>query len=135
MLMAEVADEATYVRHHQRKIAFLFSAMRHFAADLGAEGVNVDYVALDAAGSSGSFTGEVQRALARHKLDGVVVTEAGEWRVQQMLEGWQDTLGVPVDIRPDDRFLCPHDDFDAMAGDGRTLLMESFYRRMRRHTG
>lgn len=135
VLMAELADEATYVRHHQRKIAFLFSAMRHFAADLVANGVNVDYVALDAAGNSGSFTGEVQRALARHKLDGLVVTEAGEWRVQQMLEGWQDTLGVPVDIRPDDRFLCPHDDFDAVAGDGRTLLMESFYRRMRRHTG
>ena len=27
VLMAEVDAEATYVRHHQKKIAFLFSAM------------------------------------------------------------------------------------------------------------
>ncbi|MBC7522581.1 MAG: cryptochrome/photolyase family protein, partial [Sandarakinorhabdus sp.] len=31
VLMMEVAAEATSVRHHQKKIAFLFSAMRHFA--------------------------------------------------------------------------------------------------------
>ena len=31
VLMAEVDAEVTYVKHHKRKIAFLFSAMRHFA--------------------------------------------------------------------------------------------------------
>ncbi|WP_368861284.1 cryptochrome/photolyase family protein, partial [Frankia sp. AgB32] len=31
VLLVEVRDEATYVRHHKQKIAFLFSAMRHFA--------------------------------------------------------------------------------------------------------
>ncbi|MEL7285831.1 MAG: cryptochrome/photolyase family protein, partial [Pseudomonadota bacterium] len=29
VLMTEVVEEATYVRHHKKKIAFLFSAMRH----------------------------------------------------------------------------------------------------------
>ena len=29
--MAEVMEEATYVRHNRHKIALLFSAMRHFA--------------------------------------------------------------------------------------------------------
>ena len=27
ILLAEVAEEATYVRHHKKKIAFLFAAM------------------------------------------------------------------------------------------------------------
>ena len=31
VLMMEVADETTYVRHHKKKIAYLFSAMRHHA--------------------------------------------------------------------------------------------------------
>jgi deoxyribodipyrimidine photolyase-related protein len=31
VFMAEVMGEATSVRHHKKKIAFLFSAMRHFA--------------------------------------------------------------------------------------------------------
>ncbi|MFY0614638.1 MAG: cryptochrome/photolyase family protein, partial [Hyphomicrobiaceae bacterium] len=30
VLMMEVHKEATYVAHHPKKIAFLFSAMRHF---------------------------------------------------------------------------------------------------------
>ena len=34
ILMAEVREEATYVKHHKKKIAFLFSAMRHFAQEL-----------------------------------------------------------------------------------------------------
>ena len=31
ILMMEVWDEATYVKHHKQKIALIFSAMRHFA--------------------------------------------------------------------------------------------------------
>ena len=31
ILMSEVHQEATYVKHHKKKIAFIFSAMRHFA--------------------------------------------------------------------------------------------------------
>ena len=31
MILAEVREEASYVRHNRHKIAFLFSAMRHFA--------------------------------------------------------------------------------------------------------
>ena len=34
ILMMEVWDEATYVRHHKQKIALIFSAMRHFAEEL-----------------------------------------------------------------------------------------------------
>ena len=34
VLMAEVMDEASYVRHHRKKLAFVFSAMRHFAGEL-----------------------------------------------------------------------------------------------------
>ena len=35
VVMAEVAEEATYVRHHPKKIAFIFAAMRKFAQSLG----------------------------------------------------------------------------------------------------
>ncbi|MEF8834197.1 MAG: cryptochrome/photolyase family protein, partial [Halofilum sp. (in: g-proteobacteria)] len=38
VLLAEVAAEATYARHHQQKIALVFAAMRHFAEELRAAG-------------------------------------------------------------------------------------------------
>jgi deoxyribodipyrimidine photolyase-related protein len=36
VFMAEVQEQATYAAHHKKKIAFVFSAMRHFARELKA---------------------------------------------------------------------------------------------------
>jgi deoxyribodipyrimidine photolyase-related protein len=135
VLMMEVADEATYVRHHPKKIAFLFAAMRHHAATLTRAGWTVDYVPLDDPDNAGSFTGEIARAIERHDPTRIVVTEAGEWRVQAMLEAWETIFGVPVTIRPDTRFVCTHDRFALWAEGRRELRMEFFYREMRRETG
>ena len=135
VLMMEVADETTYVRHHKKKIAFLFSAMRHHADGLRAAGWTVDYVTLDDPDNAGSFTGEIARAVARHAPDRIVVTEAGEWRVAAMLDSWETLFGLPVEIRGDDRFVASHADFEDWAKDRKSLRMEYFYRVMRRRTG
>ena len=39
--MAELRSEAKRVRHHKKKLAFIFSAMRHFAHELIAMGHTV----------------------------------------------------------------------------------------------
>ena len=135
VLMVEVMEEATYVRHHKKKIAFVLSAMRHFAERLHQDGWQVDYVRLNDADNSGSFAGEVRRAIARHEISRVVVTEPGEWRVLKMIMSWQADLGLPVEILPDGRFIASHDDFAAWAEGRKQLRMEYFYRGMRRKTG
>ena len=135
VLMAEVAGEARYVPHHRQKLAFVFAAMRHFAVELEVRGVVVRYVRLDAAGNSGSLDGEMRRAVAAFKPERIVLTEPGEWRVWQMMQDWRKTLGVPVEIRRDGRFLCSRDAFAAWTEGRRTLRMEFFYREMRRRTG
>ena len=66
VLMVEVDEEATYVRHHKQKLVLVLSAMRHFAMELEKKGIQLDYVRLDDEENSGSFTGEVKRALERH---------------------------------------------------------------------
>jgi deoxyribodipyrimidine photolyase-related protein len=135
ILMVEVQEEATYVRHHQKKIAFIFSAMRHFAQDLAAKGWTVDYVKLDAPDNSGSFTGEIARAIKRHGPNALIVTEASEYRVAKMMTSWAKRFGLPVEIFPDDRFLASHDLFETWAQDRKQLRMEYFYRDMRKITG
>jgi deoxyribodipyrimidine photolyase-related protein len=134
-LRAGLIEEATYVRHHKKKIAFIFSAMRHFAEELRAAGWTVDYVPLDAPGNIGSFTGEVARAVAACKPERIIVTEAGEWRVAQMIAGWEAAFGVSVEVLPDTRFICPLPVFREWAQGRKSLRMEYFYREMRRRTG
>ncbi len=135
ILMMEVWDEATYVRHHKQKIALVLSAMRHFAAELRAAGWRVDYVTLDDPDNAGSFTGEVARAIERHDPRAVRVVEAGEWRVQAAIDEWPDRFDCPVAILPDDRFIASKREFAEWAEGRRELRMEFFYRDMRRKTG
>jgi deoxyribodipyrimidine photolyase-related protein len=135
VLMAEVGEEATYVRHHTKKIAFLFSAMRHFAAELRAAGRRVDYVRLDDPENTGSIAGEAARAASRHGAGRIVVTEPGEWRLAEDIRGWEDRLGLPVEVLEDDRFVATHAEFRDWAQGRKQLRMEYFYREMRRKTG
>lgn len=132
VMLCEVMEEATYVPHHPKKIAFLFSAMRHFAAALQERGVHVRYIKLDDADNAGSFTLEIQRAVQALNPSRLIVTEPGEYRVLEMMKKWPKTLGVAVEIRPDNRFLSTHDDFAAWAKDKKQLRMEFFYREMRK---
>ena len=135
ILMVEVDDETSYVRHHKQKLVLVLSAMRHFAQHLIRQGYKVDYVRLDDTGNSGSFSGEVSRAVARHQPAKLVVTEPGEWRVRAMMESWQQQLGIPVEIRNDDRFICSLEEFRQWANGRKSLRMEYFYRIMRKKTG
>ncbi len=133
--MMEVAAEARTVNHHKKKLALLFSAMRHFIDDLTKDGWQTDYVSLDAPDNSGDFNGEIRRAVARHNPSRLVFVEPGEWRVLEMIKALAADLDIPVDILPDDRFLCSRDAFARWADGRRELRMEYFYRDMRRQTG
>lgn len=135
VLMMEVRDEATYVRHHQKKIALVFAAMRHFAARLRAAGWTVDYVTFDDPANTHGFTGEVRRAVERHAPASIRVVEGAEYRVRRMQDEWADRTGLAVAILPDDRFLCSLPDFYTWAQGRREHRMEYFYRDMRRRTG
>lgn len=132
VMLCEVWEEATYVKHHKKKIAFLFSAMRHFAAELAADGYRVHYTKLDDPDNAGSFESEALRVAKLYGAGSVVVTFPGEHRVLQSLKTWQDKFGIPVEIRPDNRFLCTPEEFTAWAEGRKNLRMEFFYRDMRR---
>lgn len=135
VLIAEVMAEATYVKHHKQKLALIFGGMRNFAEQLRRRGVSVRYVGLEDVGNTQSIEGEVRRALADTGCQRIVVTECGEWRLQRVLDSLQDTCGVPTEVREDDRFLCSRAEFAAWSLGRNDLVMEVFYRTMRRKTG
>ncbi len=135
ILMCEVAEEARYAHHHAKKLAFLFAAMRAHARLLERDGFSVDYIRLDDPDNTGTLTGELERALARHPNSEVRITFPGEWRVQQAIEAWAGSGDVDFAWLPDDRFLSGIDDFAAWAKGRKTLRMEHFYRVMRRRHG
>jgi deoxyribodipyrimidine photolyase-related protein len=135
VMLAEVSGEATYVRHHKKKIAFLFAAMRHFAEELRADGFQVRYTAITDEDNAGTLRKEVARALEEGDFDRLVVTKPGEYRLLKDMQQWESAFGVEVELCEDDRFICGIDEFAGWAEDRKSLRMEFFYREMRRKTG
>ncbi|KUM54414.1 cryptochrome/photolyase family protein [Rheinheimera sp. EpRS3] len=136
LLLAEVAAEASYVQHHKHKIILIFSAMRHFAAVLRQQGHTVCYIHYDSQSQIKCIGDAVQHALAQHPhLQSILITQCGEYRLQQEINSWQQHFPVPTEILSDDRFICDLPRFARWAQGKKQLRMEYFYREMRRYTG
>ena len=72
-------------------------------------------------------------AVTRHDASRLIVTTPGEFRVLEDIQNWETDLGIAVEIRQDDRFLCPPEMFESWAAGRKQLRMDFFYREMRRH--
>ncbi|MDG2242787.1 MAG: cryptochrome/photolyase family protein [Rhodospirillaceae bacterium] len=135
VLMAEVTEEMEFVPHHKKKVAFLFSAMRHFGSELAKRGWRLRYVKLDDPGNTNSLCGEVARALKESPAKRVLLTEPAEYRLKAAFLDWAKNNDSEIQILEDDRFICSHQEFRGWAKGRNQLRMEYFYREMRRKTG
>ena len=131
VLLAEVAEEAAYVRHNRHKIALIFSAMRHFAQEVANAGFDVSYIRLQE--GCASLAEALEHTLAQGAFTRIRICEPGEYRLREALD--TATFPVPLDWVSDDRFLASHSDFAEWADGRKQLRMEYFYRRMRERYG
>ena len=135
VLMVEATAEACYAPYHKQKLAFVFSAMRHFAAELRSRGWEVLYRELNDPLNSGDLAQEIESAVRSIAADRVIFTEPGKWQLRETLIEQGNESDIPYDMLEDDRFLCTHAEFAAWAQGRKQLRMEYFYREMRRKTG
>jgi len=133
IVMAEVMEEATYVRHNRHKIALLFSAMRHFAQALRAKGFQVAYYGLDA--SLPNLLAACEQATREWQCQALHICEPGEHRLMAHMADWAEALALPVQQLEDTRFLSSRSDFSSWAEGRKQLRMEYFYREMRKRYG
>ena len=132
IVMCELQEEATYVKHHVKKLVFVFSAMRHFAALLESKGYPVRYIKWMEHPALNTFTEVCADVLKSRSFSKIVVTHPGEYRVLKALQVAEAALGLPIEIRGDDRFLCNIEEFSNWAQGRKQLRMEYFYRDMRK---
>ncbi len=126
--MCEARDESTHVVSAQQRIAVFLNAMRHFAQALREDGVPLDYREMAAV----TLAQALVETLAALRVQRIVLTQPGEWRVLQALRAAAEGAGVPLDVREDRHFLCSDAEFAAHARGRKQLRMEYFYREMRK---
>lgn len=133
--MAEVVEEAEHVWATKSHIAVFLSGMRHFRDALKGDGFRVHYREMDDPANRGSLGAELRRAVETWHPEKMIVVQPGEWRVREQLREAANEVEVSLEIRPDRHFLCSLDAFEEHAAGRKRLLMEHFYREMRRSTG
>ncbi len=127
VVMTEAREEATHVRAHKKRLVLFFSAMRHFAEELRGRGWTVHYHPLDGEAPAGS----IAEGAARHAADQLHVVEPGDFRVADSLR--RRFQGIV--IHEDRHFLSSPDDFRSFVEGRKRVILEDFYRMMRRRTG
>ncbi len=133
-LLAEVWEEATYVRHHRQKVAGIFCAMSHFAGNLRAAGHQVLHLDLDVTRKHPDFTTLLTQLVSEHGFQGVEYQRPDEYRLMIQLRGLELKNAKVVEADTE-HFLVPFGELEQHFQPGRSSRMESFYRRMRRKTG
>jgi deoxyribodipyrimidine photolyase-related protein len=97
--------------------------MAHLAADLRAEGFDVDHR------RAATLRQGLRDHVEEFGVTTVLATEPMSWDARELLS----SLGVEL-VR-DDHFLCHYDEFARWAGDRKRLTMEDFYRWQRVRLG
>ena len=110
----------------------LLSAMRHFAAEREAEGWEVEYHRLQ---DSPDMYSVLSRHCSARKPSEILITQPNNHDERLALNALDRKPDLPLRVIPSGQFLCSQDDFAVLAQGKKRLLMENFYREMRRRTG
>lgn len=134
-VIAEMKQEATYVRHHIQKLCAFFSAMQQFAAALQAAGHEVLHLTLDDTQNAGTFPALMQKLCEEYDAMRVEYQRPDEYRLLQQLRNMalpsrrgSDRVIAEVDT---EHFLLPFQDISQYFSRDKHHKMEFFYRKMR----
>lgn len=134
-VMMEVTQETGYVRHHRQKILAFFASMRNFSTALTQKGFNIRYLTLDDKRNTGSLTKNLQAILAEFPNATLQVQLPDEYRIDHQLRSWAGAENISIDWADSEHFLTQRDSIKKVFADDQSLLMETFYRHIRRRFG
>ena len=120
-------ESSNYVKqrpYHQQKLVLVWSAMRHFACELKADGWQVTYAITE------DFTPPLKQWIAQNKITELRITEPCDRSFQTYIQSLD--LNCQVKLLPDNHFLWSRQAFQEWVQSRKRLLMEDFYREGRK---
>jgi deoxyribodipyrimidine photolyase-related protein len=130
LLFIESRETFGKLPYHRHRLMLILSAMRHFAEERRAEGWEIDYHALADAPDMGSV---LKLHCEKHRPATILLTEPNNHDESRAARSLSKKL--PLTLIASAQFLCTRGEFEELAQGKKRLLMENFYREMRRRTG
>lgn len=128
----EMRQETDYVKHHIQKIAGFFAAMRNFASELKALGHEVIYFNINDKENTQSLVENLQLLINQNKIEKFEYQLPDEYRLDQQLQVFCKQLTIPTHVVDSAHFLSTRNDVKVLFDGKKQILMETFYRTMRK---
>lgn len=132
IFIGEMQQSLLPVKQHKKKLVFMMASLRHFVKALEDKGYRVIHPLIHEPGCKHDYHTELKQWHQKHKFEAIIYTEPNDYYLQKETHSWESALKVPCHSYPNNHFLCSKEDFQEWAQGKKSLLMESFYRLMRK---
>jgi deoxyribodipyrimidine photolyase-related protein len=134
-VLMEIRTETDYVWHHIQKACAFFAAMEAFAANLQQLGHAVHYLKLDDPANQQSIAANCGNLIQQHQIKKFEYQLPDEYRLDEMLKAYSKQLGIASQVYDTEHFFSSRDELGLFFASKKGLLMETFYREMRKKHG
>lgn len=131
-LMAEMRQETDYVKHHVQKVVAFFLSMRTFSDELIEKGHQVDYYKISDSNTSQDLEKLILEIVAKKNIECFEYQFPDEYRLDEQLKAICEKLSIPTKAIDSEHFYASRNELADFFKGKKQLLMESFYRMMRK---
>ncbi|MDA9231350.1 cryptochrome/photolyase family protein [Rickettsiales bacterium] len=131
ILMCENYQDFRKHNHHKKKLVFIFSSMRHFAAKIIEQKYNLHYLKIEDKNNSGILTEEIIKTARKYNYNEIILEHPSDYETLTNIKSLENQ-NIKINILEDSKFLCTIEEFKQLNVNKKTMLMENFYRKMRK---
>ena len=131
-VMFEMRQETDYVRQHIQKVIGFFSAMRHFKYSLKSSGHKVIYYRINDDKNTQQLVDNLKQLIEEYKIEVFEYLLPDEYRLDKQLREFCSALDIKTTSCDTEHFYSSRNELQLFFKDNKQLLMERFYRYMRK---
>jgi deoxyribodipyrimidine photolyase-related protein len=131
-VMAEMRQETDYVKHHIQKVVAFFLSMRNFSEELMNKGHQVVYYKISNANNPHNLEQLILDLVEENKIEQFEYQFPDEYRLDEQLKSICEKLSIPTKAMDSEHFYTSRNELADFFKGKKQLLMESFYRMMRK---
>lgn len=131
-VLMEIRPETDYVWHHIQKVCAFFAAMEGFAGTLNDDGHDTLYIKIDDPLNKQSFSGNCNALIKKYSIKHFDYQLPDEYRLDEELKTYCSKLSIPSKVYDTEHFYTTREELGNFFFGKNGLLMENFYREMRK---
>jgi len=131
-LLAEMRQETDYVKHHIQKVVAFFMAMRNFAKLIKSRGHNVIYFCINDSNNPQQLDKIIAQTIETYNIDIFEYLLPDEFRLDIELKQICKKITIKAAVFDTEHFFTTRTELAEFYYGKESLLMESFYRHMRK---